>query len=230
MTRIARMCRAGIGVAARLLRKKQRGGNAVLALLIVLGPALLQVSAAKERAGGASRFSPPGCPAGSCGLRSLSAYPELVIGSLEHVYDEREMRELYRWGKASQVWRDFDDDLDDFLARNRVLRIRVGAKQSPFILITSKSEYDGAPPLAGDLIRYVPLRPHHDAEGRKAPSRFSVLAGCIAILCRTTDAPCYRNYRQGFFDKSTGVEISFDNGNAVPGGRTVDPITALPRQ
>ena len=201
----------------------------MLALLLVLVPAIFNLSAAQQRSTKtSSSLSPPGCTTGNCGLRSSSAYPELVIGVFQHVYDDAEMRQLYRWGKTSNVWRDFDDDLDDFLARNRVLLVSVGKAREPFILITSKAEYDGAPPLPGDLVRYVPLRPHHDAEGRKAPSRFSVLSGCIAILCRTTDGPCFKNYEEGFFNKNTGAEINLRTGKTVPSGKVVDPMTALP--
>ena len=201
----------------------------MLALLLVLVPAIFNLSAAQQRpTKTSSSLSPPGCATGNCGLRSSSAYPELVIGVFQHVYDDNEMRQLYRWGKTSNVWRDFDDDLDDFLARNRVLLVSVGKAREPFILITSKAEYDGAPPLPGDLVRYVPLRPHHDAEGRKAPSRFSVLSGCIAILCRTTDGPCFKNYEEGFFNKNTGAEINLRTDKTVPSGKVVDPMTALP--
>lgn len=201
----------------------------MIALLAVLVSAWFNLSAAQERSTKtSSHLSPPGCAMGNCGLRTSSAYTELVIGVFQHVYDDSEMRQLYRWGKTSNVWRDFDDDLDDFLARNRVLRISVGKAREPFILITSKAEYDGAPPLPGDLVRYVPLRSHHDAEGRKAPSRFSVLSGCIAILCRTSDGPCFKNYEEGFFSNSTGVEINVRTDKAVPSGKVVDPITALP--
>lgn len=203
--------------------------RSMFVLLVVFIPALFNLSAAQERSIKiSSSRSPPGCPVGDCGLRSSSAYTDLVIGVLQHVYTDDEMRKLYRWGKTSNVWRDFDDDMADFLARNRVLRINVGKSRTPFIFIVSRAEYDGAPPLPGDLVRYVPLRPHHDAEGRKAPSRFSVLSGCIAILCRTTDGPCFKNYEEGFFDKSTGVEINVRTGKAVPSGKVVDPITALP--
>lgn len=205
------------------------GARWMLALLIALVPAIFNLSAAQERSVKTTpSSSPPGCGIGDCGLRSSSAYTELVIGVFHHVYDDAEMRQLYRWGKTSNVWRDFDDDLDDFLARNRVLRISVGKAREPFILITSKAEYDGAPPLPGDLVRYVPLRSHHDAEGRKAPSRFSVLAGCIAILCRKTDATCPKNYEEGFFNLSTGAEIDLRTGKATASGKVVDPMTALP--
>jgi len=213
----------------RVVVSRLVGAKWMIALLIVLVSALFNLSAAQERSiKTSSRLSPPGCVIGDCGLRSSSAYTELVIGVFQHVYDDSEMRQLYRWGKTSNVWRDFDDDLDDFLARNRVLRISVGKAQTPFILITSRAEYDGAPPLPGDLVRYVPLRPHHDAEGRKAPSRFSVLSGCIAILCRTSDGPCFKNYEEGFFSNSTGVEINLRTEKAIPSGKVVDPITALP--
>jgi len=201
----------------------------MLALLLVFASAVFNLSVAQERtAKNSPGLSPPGCPVGHCGLRSSSAYPNLVIGVLQYVYDDDEMRKLYRWGKRSGVWRDFDDDLDDFLARNRVLRVGVGEGRAPFILILSRAEYDGDPPSPGDLVRYVPLRPHHDAEGRKAPSRFSVLAGCVAVLCLKANASCFENHAEGLFNKTTGVEISLRTGKAVPAGRVVDPITALP--
>ena len=201
----------------------------LLVCVLVLAPASFS-AAAQEPVAKASAASPPGCTAGDCGLRSSSAYGQLVIGVVQHLYNDREMRELYHWGKRTGVWRDFDDDLSDFLARNKVVRIAVGESRTPFILVTSRAEHDGAPPLAGDLVRYVPLGPQHDAEGRKAPSRFSVLAGCIAILCRTTDGPCFKNYQEGFFSRAIGVEISSETGRALPAGKAVDPSTALPRK
>jgi hypothetical protein len=56
------------------------------------------------------------------------------------------------------------------------------------------------------------------------------LAGCIAILCRKADGSCFKNYEEGFFDKSTGREINVRTGKAVTAGKVVDPITALPRR
>jgi len=211
------------------VKLRAAGAKWALAFLIALIAAMANAAAAqKTPIKPSSSLSPPGCASGDCGLRSSSAYPGLVIGVLQHVYDDNEMRKLYRWGKSTNVWRDFDDDLDDFLARNRVLRISVGKARRPVIVIISKAEYEGAPTLPGDLLRYVPLRAHHDAEGRKAPSRFSALSGCVAILCREVDSSCFKNYEEGFFNKSTGAEIDERTEITIPSGKAVDPMTALP--
>lgn len=201
----------------------------VLTLLIIFSAILLKPSVAQVHLSEKSfALSPPGCATGDCGLRSSSANPDLVIGILQHVYDENEMQRLYQWGKSTGIWHDFDDDLNDFLTRNRVLLVNAGEKNSSLLLIISSSEYFDAPPVDGDLVRYVPLRPYHDAEGRKAPSRFSVLSGCIAILCRKSDVPCFGNYIDGIFDIRTGLEITRKVDQYNPHRKAVDPITALP--
>lgn len=169
--------------------------------------------------------APPGCDAADCGIRRAAAYPHLVIGRLVRVASEAEMRALYRWARAG-AWKGFGDSEADYLERNRLLILPADDAGTPVWLHMSHEEYRRVTFQSGDLLRYTP----RTAGGSDAaPSIYSALAGCIAILCRAEDRACAQQYRAGVFRRADGVQIDFVTEAPLPAGVTIDPLSLLPR-
>lgn len=173
--------------------------------------------------------TPPGCPAGDCGLTESGARPfdAIVIGSPRKVLSLDEMRALYRWAK-SRVWRDFPDDEADYLARNRVALLPTGAAGKDVLVHMAVTDYFPEAYLPGALIRYTPraMPDSHTPDGRPV---HSVLAGCVALVCSAGDTACLKEYPTGMFRFNDGIELNPDTKTPLPNGRRIDPVSLRER-
>lgn len=172
---------------------------------------------------------PPGCPAGDCGLRASGTkpYDAIVIGPPQKVLSDDEMRALYRWAKP-RVWKDFPDDEADYLKRNRVVLLPTGAKNEYVLVHLAVTEYFPEAFVPGALLRYTPraLPDSHTPDGRPV---HSLLAGCVALVCRAGDAACLAQYPTGLFRFNDGIELDPRTKKPLTNGRRIDPVSLRER-
>ena len=170
--------------------------------------------------------TPPGCPAGNCGLGEAAPYEYIVIGRPLRILDEEEMRRLYRWAKAG-VWKDFSDDEADYLARNRVILMPTGVADEEVLVHMSLLEYQSSVFGTSELVRYTP-RMFPDTFDENGRPIHSALAGCVAILCGAGDAACMDRYHPGVFRRSDGVQMDLQADAPKKDGVVIDPVSLLP--
>lgn len=170
----------------------------------------------------------PVCPKGGCGIGKPVLYPNIVIGPLQHVASDTEMRKFYRWAKAGP-WKKFPDSEDDYVARNRLFVVPVDKQGTPVILHMCRQEYDQVDFHTGDLIRYTTHIGPNPHQSGPAPMKFSTIAGCIMIVCRAEDKACWGHYQQGVFRRADGVQIDFKTGKPIPDGIVIDTVSMLPK-
>lgn len=168
---------------------------------------------------------PPGCERGDCGIRQPAAYEHIVIGHLRHVATDAEMSKLHRWARNGP-WKELADDEADYLKRNRVFLMTADERGTPVMLHMSHEEYRRVTFHPGDLVRYTPRMAGHDGSDQGI---YSILAGCMAILCRSEDSACMERYRPGTFRRTDGLQLDFESGRATAGGIVIDPLSLLPK-
>jgi hypothetical protein len=173
--------------------------------------------------------TPPGCPAGDCGLSESGARPfdAIVLGAPKKVLTLDEMRALYRWAKP-RVWRDFPDDEADYLDRNRVVLLPTGAPGKDVLVHMARSDYFPEAYRPGALVRYTPraMPDTYTPDGRPA---HSALAGCVALVCGAGDAACLAEYPTGMFRFNDGIELDPRTKTPLPNGRRIDPVSLRER-
>jgi hypothetical protein len=176
--------------------------------------------------------TPPGCPAGDCGLTSAKPYAHIVVGKPLRILSEAEMRDLYTWAKAAGVWRDFADSEADYLARNLAILLPTGAEEgaegSAVLVHMSSEEYRRAVFDTNNLVRYTPGM-YMNLPVSERPEYHSDLDGCVAVLCSGMEASCTELFRAGVFRRSDGVQLDPTSGLPLAGGVTIDPDSMLPR-
>jgi hypothetical protein len=175
----------------------------------------------------ASHAAPLGCKSGNCGL-SEGAYPNIVVGRLDHIASDDEMHAVYRWAKQG-VWKQLLDDEADYLERNRLFVLPADERGQQVLVHMSHDEFRRVTFQEGDLVRYTPRMAGNDGATPGTKSIYSSLAGCIAILCRAEDQKCQQQYRPGVYRRGDGVQLDARTDKPVKGGIAIDPISLLPK-
>ncbi|GHU06689.1 hypothetical protein AGMMS50225_02400 [Betaproteobacteria bacterium] len=169
--------------------------------------------------------TPPGCPAGDCGITEsgIKPYNAIVIGHPIKVLNEDEMRTLYRWAKQS-AWKDFPDSEADYLERNRVVLLPTGVEDKNVLVHMATPDYDAKSYVPAALIRYTPraMPESYYPDGRPI---HSVLAGCVGLVCSAGDAACHNEYPQGMFRFNDGIELDPITKTPRVRGRVIDPVS-----
>lgn len=204
------------------------GGRWAVALLALT---FLLFNPSASTAGGEASHLP--CSADHCGLLVDGAYPNLVIGRLEHAGSPADMRQVFHWAKAHGDWKALPDSMAPYLRDVQLVTIEVpkGMTSQPVTLFMLRTEYTAAPYHVGDLVRYAPHDAAHDEAATGTAddlALFHGLTGCVAILCQKGDGACFARYRQGAFTTAQGRQVSLATGQPTAGGPRIDPISLLP--
>lgn len=177
-----------------------------------------------------SSFAWATCPSHLCNLATDGAYDKLVVGKLVHVATDNELKQVFHWAKTHGRWASLPSSFPLYLQGVKLVSIQPSTNTAPVTVFMTREEYDTAPLVVGDLVRYKP----HDAnwEAPKDPEQkriFYGLTGCVATLCSAASGDCKRHYRKGFFTTS-GVQVDWVTGKPLPGGTDIDPVSlqALP--
>lgn len=160
------------------------------------------------------------------------AYKNYVIGRLTHVGSDADMKQVYHWAKMHGYWKDLPNSAAPYLKDVKLVTLTLppSADDHPVTVFMEREEYDAAPYVIGDLVRYTPhggdgMAPKHDPVGLRL---FHGLTGCVATLCSQRDLACIKRYRPGVFTKAQGKQVNVSTGALVPDGMRIDPISLLP--
>lgn len=175
------------------------------------------------------------CKRNRCGLLVKENYNNLVIGKVERVADEKEMRELYRWARAHGYWKSLAPDEKTYLHSVKILSLSVATpdrreRRSITALMTPK-EFAAGVLKVGDQVRYSPHDPEHIREDRPTDSNARAywdLVGCIQLVCGARDKSCRTRYRSGVYRHDDGREVDPRTGRIVAHGARIDPVSLLP--
>lgn len=169
-----------------------------------------------------------GCGDSNCYLTRDGFFGHIVVGELKHVQSDEEMRQLFRWASKVNTWRDFKGTEDEFVDQYRLVTIGLSSKQSVMVHMARK-EFDGKEWNVGDLVRYRPTDPERYRRQGRQPENYGPLAGCVIVLCRTTDNTCHSRYHNGAYNKDSGREVRPVDGKLLVKGGVIDVDTLLPK-
>lgn len=176
--------------------------------------------------------SPFDCAHAHCGLITRGTNPDLVVGTVEAAATSAELAAVFRWAHAHGYWQTLPAHRHGYVQFMQLLSLAVATPAGPrsVSVLMSREEYDAGPFERGALVRYSPHDAAHDAITYGDPARqaYWALVGCVAQLCAVGDGACIARYRQGLFNRRTGVQLEMDTRRAMRGGATIDPHTLLP--
>jgi hypothetical protein len=173
------------------------------------------------------------CAHNHCGLLARNNNPDLVIGTIEAVATQEQMKRVFHWAKANGYWKDLPADAHGYFDFVQLVSVAVptpkGSK-SVTVLMTHE-EYESGPLAKGALVRYSPHDAAHDAITYPDPAKQSywVLVGCVAQLCAAEDQACHGHYQMGRYSRHSGVQLQVESGEPVLNGVIIDPQTLLPK-
>lgn len=173
------------------------------------------------------------CARQRCGLQGDGAYPHLVIGTLQHIGQGKDSEQVFRWARKQGWWQPLPDDARRFAQTIRPVSLRTQSPAGP-VRITSlmgDDEFQTAPLQVGDLVRYSPHDENHTRPKIDTPAAWAYwnLIGCIQVLCRVQDKACMSRYRQGVYDRKSGVALEVGTRKPITGGPVIDPVSYLPK-
>ena len=175
-----------------------------------------------------SSFAWAVCPSHLCNLATDGAYDKLISGELVHVATDDELKQVYHWAKSHGRWAALPSAFPLYLQGTKLVSIKSPDSKEPISVFMAREEYDAAPLIVGDLVRYKPHDPNWEAPKDPEQKRiFYGLTGCVATLCSAGSGTCKSRYRQGFFT-TTGVQIDGAQGKSMAKGARIDPLSLLP--
>ena len=173
------------------------------------------------------------CAGDHCGLLTDGAYKNYVIGTLTHIGTKADIKRVYRWARAHGYWKNLPYYTAPYLKYVELVTIAPSGKPDvrPVTVFMQRSEFNAAPYIVGDLVRYTPHTSDMEApKGHPAGmALFRGLTGCVATLCSQTDKPCLSQYRMGLFNKHDGKAISLKTGRILKNDNGIDPVSLLPK-
>ncbi len=194
--------------------------------LLVLSASLLSAMPANAE--------PFDCARNKCGLLTLENNPDLVVGTVEAVATQAQMKTVFQWARRHGYWKDLPADGHGYPDFVQLLSITVhspSGNRSVTVLMT-REEFDASSLAHGALVRYSPHDAAHDAITYPDPAKQSywVLVGCVAQLCAPEDKECRPRYRPGRFARHSGAQLNVDTGQPLRNGVEIDPQTLLPKK
>lgn len=173
----------------------------------------------------------------NCALNVDEAYPNLVLGKVHAIPDQKSQKEFFELVKGKGHWGTVSDDYRVFLKYVKIVEIKTISKGSEHIVtvLMAKNEFDAMPLQIGDFVRYTPHRsatPYglgvQDAQSADAIAYWK-LHGCVMALCRSGDSECDQKYRPGTYRKADGVETAlYPNEAGIIQPVRIDVTTYLP--
>ena len=167
-----------------------------------------------------------------CGLKGKNTYPNVVLGAVIDIADNKETAEIYQWARQNGYWQALADDQALFIKKVQLLSIEIPVEQrlETITLLMGREDYERSMVEQGDYIRYTPRDSTFFAEGYSSPEKdaYWKLYGCVAILCRAEDIECSGGYQSGVYSHADGLSLTLDSEEVLPAGSRIDPQTYLP--
>lgn len=169
------------------------------------------------------------CDGTACAMPDSGSYPHLVIGRFAGSASSEQTQSLFRAMRERGHWPALPGNAAAFAVAVQPVAIALDDDHWLTVLM-SQEEAQAAPIAPGDLVRYSPHRAPHERPPTDPATRAAWdIYGCVAVLCRTEDTPCFTRYPAGVFRARDGAALSprtFQPRRGVP---AIDPDTLLPR-
>ena len=177
--------------------------------------------------------APFDCSHNRCGLLARGTNPNLVVGSVDAVASDLQMKTVFSWAHAHGYWNTLPADGHGYLPFVQLVSVSVpteSGSRSVTVLMT-REEFNSGPLKPGALVRYSPHDAAHDAITYKDPAKqaYWVLVGCVAQLCAAEDTACIGRYALGKFERHSGFQLHLHGKRPLVNGVVIDPTTLLPR-
>jgi len=179
-----------------------------------------------------AQAQPFDCKTNQCGLIADGSYPNIIVGQVAAKSSPATNKTMFHWARKKGWWKDLPQSDTQFT--QAVLPVAI-TTQTPkgaqtFTALMGTDEYDTAPIHEGDLVRYSPHGAQHNAPKENTPQAWAYwkLFGCIQILCRQSDAECFKKYRYGVYRKLDGMQVDAIHGVPISGGQKINLTTYLP--
>lgn len=176
--------------------------------------------------GHAAWAKPFDCAHQKCGIAIDAPYPNLVVGTLDGVATPAQTAEIFTNAQKLGLWHLFPADSAAFVAKIKLVSIRVAPGRSLTIL-TSPAETGLSSLQIGQFVRFAPHRGLHEKPQPNNP--YWVGIGCVVILCNTPgDEACMAHFRPGLY-RLDGAQLNESGHHVVPGGIIIDKYSMLPK-
>lgn len=169
------------------------------------------------------------CDADACAMPGNGSFPHLVIGRFAATATAAQGQSLFQAMRVQGHWQALPDDAPGFVATVQPVAIALDDGRWLAVLM-SQEEAHAAPIAPGDLVRYTPHRGEREPPPEEAGARaYWDVYGCVAIICRAEDTPCFARYATGVFRARDGTALSPRTFQPLRGTPAIDPDTLLPR-
>ncbi len=168
------------------------------------------------------------CQVGACVMPSKGAYPYLVIGMFHSAASAEQSQQLFRQMRAQGLWQDLPADPIAFFAALQPVSIQLADNRALAMLI-SQEEAAVVLPKRGDLVRYSPHFGAHEQPPTDPIQRAHwAIDGCLAVVCRADDKPCFSEFRAGVYRRQDGKAISPNTFKVLPEAGVIDVQSLRP--
>ncbi len=176
---------------------------------------------------------PFNCQHNRCGLQGDGTYPNLVLGTVEHIGQGKDSEQVYHWAHQHGWWKTLPDDAHKFAKNVHPILIKVPTVKGSALVIglMTDDEFQTAPLQIGDFVRYSPHDANHPHPKENTPDAWAYwrLVGCVQVICRASDKKCMQGFRFGVYQLKTGIPIDLKTGKTTPAVPGIDPITYAPK-
>jgi len=164
-----------------------------------------------------------------CGLQQDKSYPNLVVGTLVSLPDEKQSGDLFASMRSAKRWLQLPEDAKPFWDFVQPVTIKLPSGRIYTVMITQE-EAKAAPLRPGDLVRYSPHRGAYEKPpADPVAAAYWGITGCVAGLCSASDKSCAPRYRTGVFRANDGTALTEDGAHTDPKAQNIDPVSMLPQ-
>lgn len=168
------------------------------------------------------------CQAGACVMPAKGAYPYMVIGLFHSAASAEQSQQLFNQMRALQFWQDLPNDPAAFYKAIQPVSIQL-ADGKALAMLMSQAELAVMLPKRGDLVRYSPHFGAHELPPTDPVERsLWAIDGCVAVICRADDKPCFAEFRTGVYRRQDGKAISPLTFEVLPDGGVIDVQSLRP--
>jgi hypothetical protein len=170
------------------------------------------------------------CQAGACVLPAYGSYPYLVIGVFHSAATAEQSQHLFSQMRTQHFWQDLPADPAAFSRAIQPVSIQL-VDNSALSVLMSQEEAAVMLPQPGDLVRYSPHFGEHELPPTDPVERsLWAIDGCVAVICRAEDKPCFAEFRRGVYRRQDGKAISPTTFQVLPEGGVIDVQSLRPIQ
>lgn len=181
----------------------------------------------------AAGAEPIACDKGQCDLLNRGAYSSVIVGTVDHIGTDDEMKAVYQWASKHRYWKNLPKGEQAYLRAANMIALappQADTFAAPSAVLMGRDEFNSAAIYPGDLVRYAPHRKDHEAPKGDATylDVYWKATGCVLILCRAGDGECMAKFKPGVYARANGTQVDAKTGQPIAGGTVVDTMTWMP--